>query len=244
MNQQHTIAILGFNHHDITMEVLHRVIKRNPGCKILFFDNGSTPPFKELLPKSVEYIRKEQNIYVNPAWNEIFDKVETKYLTLLNNDCLPIRRNYFDHAIQDMEENNLSITSCKTIDISSLSKWRILFYRLVDKALSPLDLNPVETARRQGWLMTINLDHYQQCTHKIPGDLKVWYGDDWIAYQLFKNGFKGATYRNALAIHVQSTSSGSRHIKDIIAKDAKAVVKYDIDYKVSVLANKRLKWFR
>jgi len=240
----HTIAILGFNHHQITLDVLYRVIKRNPKCKILFFDNGSNPPFKDMLPKSVEYIRKEQNIYVNPAWNEILDHVQTKYLTLLNNDCLPLRHHYFEDAIADMEEHNLSITSCKTIDINALTRTRIWLYSQLDKLLSRFNLNPVETARRQGWLMTINVEHYRQCEYKIPQDLLVWYGDDWIAYQLHKNGFKGATYRNTLAIHVQSTSSGSQHIKDIIAQDSDAVKKYEIDYNASILANKRLKWFR
>lgn len=240
----HTIAILGFNHHKITLDVLKRVIKLNPECKILFFDNGSIPSFKEMLPPQVEYIREEQNIYVNPAWNKIVEHVDTKYLTLLNNDCLPLREHYFEHVIKDMESNNLSITSCKTLDIKALTQWRISLYGMFDKLLSKFDLNPVETARRQGWLMTINLDHYQKCNYHIPDDLKVWFGDDWIAYELHKNGFKGATYRNALAIHVLSTSSGSQHIKNIIKNDEEAVKKYHIDYTASVLANKRLRWFR
>jgi GT2 family glycosyltransferase len=240
----HTIAVLGFNHHDITMKVLNRVTEQNPNCKVLFFDNGSKPPFKDLLDPSIKYVRKPENVYVNPAWNEIFDLCDTKYVTLLNNDCLPLRDSYFDHVIQDMELNNLSATSCKTIDIKALTKAHILFFSLWDKLLSRFNLNPVIKAKRQGWLMTLNLNHYKQCDYKIPDDLKVWYGDDWIAYQLFKNGFKGATYRNALAIHVQSTSSGSDHIKAVIKKDGVTVQKYDIDFDSSIIANKRLKWFR
>lgn len=240
----HTIAVLGYNHHDITMQVLNRVMAKNPNCKVLFFDNGSIPPFKDLLPNHVEYIRKPENVYVNPAWNEIFELCDTKYVTLLNNDCLPLRDSYFDDVIQDMEANNLSMTSCKTIDINALSKARIFFYGLWDKLLSKFEMNPVEKAKRQGWLMTLNLNHYKQCNYQIPNDLKVWFGDDWIAYQLFKNNFKIATYRNTLAIHVQSTSSGSDHIKAVIKKDYEAVAKYDIDFDSSIIANKRLKWFR
>ena len=105
-------------------------------------------------------------------------------------------------------------------------------------------MNPVEKAKRQGWLMTLNLDNYKQCNYKIPNELKVWYGDDWIADQLFKNGYKGVVYKNALAIHVQSTSSGSQHIKDVIARDSETVKKYNIDFDNSIHANKRLKWFR
>lgn len=241
---KHTIAILGFNHHDITMKVLDRVMAKNPNCKVLFFDNGSQPPFKDMLSPSVEYIRKPENVYVNPAWNEIFDLCDTKYVTLLNNDCLPLRDSYFDDVIQDMEANDISMTSCKTVDIKALTKARIFFYGLWDKLLSQFDMNPIEKAKRQGWLMTLNLDNYKQCDYKIPNELKVWYGDDWIADQLLKNGYKGVVYKNALAIHVQSTSSGSQHIKDIIAKDSETVKKYSIDFDNSIHANKRLKWFR
>ena len=37
--------------------------------------------------EKIVMLRQEENIYVNPAWNDIFDLIQTKYLTLLNNDC-------------------------------------------------------------------------------------------------------------------------------------------------------------
>jgi GT2 family glycosyltransferase len=240
----HTVVILGFNHHEITLEVLERVVDKNPSCEVLFFDNGSTPPFKDLLGPSIEYVRKSENVYVNPAWNEIFDACRTKYVTLLNNDCLPLRANYFDSVIKNMEHNNLSMTSCKTLDIKAVTRPRICFFWIWDKWLSLFNLKPVMEARRQGWLMTINLQHYKQCDYKIPQDLKVWYGDDWIADQLYKHGYKIATYRNALAIHVTGTSSGSEKIKAVIARDGDIVKKYQIDFENVVHTKKRLKWYR
>ena len=92
--------------------------------------------------------------------------------------------------------------------------------------------------------MTINLQHYKQCNYKIPQDLKVWYGDDWIADQLYKHGYKIATYRNALAIHVIGTSSGSEKIKAVIARDGDIVKKYQIDFENVVHTKKRLKWYK
>ena len=88
MNKNHTIAILGFNNHKITLSALKQI--RKTGCKdhILFFDNGSLPSFEKLISDSnFTYYRIEKNIYVNPAWNKIFNLVNSKYLTLLNNDC-------------------------------------------------------------------------------------------------------------------------------------------------------------
>ncbi len=118
--KSHTIAILAFNAHDITMDVLKRTYKNNPDSKILLFDNGSHPSFQKLITNlDIEYYREEKNIYVNPAWNKIFDLVNTSYLTILNNDCFVISDGYFPSAINYMEENNILLSSCKTISFKS-----------------------------------------------------------------------------------------------------------------------------
>ena len=79
-SNNHTIAILAYNNHDLTINNIEKLIK-NGDNNILLFDNGSNPSFKGMIKDSnFEYHRKEKNIYVNPAWNEIFDLVETKYL--------------------------------------------------------------------------------------------------------------------------------------------------------------------
>ena len=62
--KSHTIAILAFNAHDITMDVLKRTYKNNPDSKILLFDNGSHPSFQKLITNlDIEYYREEKNIY-------------------------------------------------------------------------------------------------------------------------------------------------------------------------------------
>ena len=83
------------------MDVLKRTYKNNPDSKILLFDNGSHPSFQKLITNlDIEYYREEENIYVNPAWNKIFDLVNTSYLTILNNDCFVISDGYFPSAIK------------------------------------------------------------------------------------------------------------------------------------------------
>ena len=68
-------------------------------------------------------------------------------------------------------------------------------------------------ARRQGWLMTLNLDVYKSLDYLIPDYLKIWYGDDWIFSQIMCNNLNYAIYTNRYALHIKgSTSSKLGHI--------------------------------
>ena len=49
MKIDHTIAILGFNNHEITLSALKQIRKSGCNDHILFFDNGSNPSFKKLI---------------------------------------------------------------------------------------------------------------------------------------------------------------------------------------------------
>ena len=230
MNKNHTIAILGFNNHKITLSALKQI--RKTGCKdhILFFDNGSLPSFEKLINDSnFTYYRTENNIYVNPAWNKIFDLVNTRYLTLLNNDCFIESQNYFGEIIPDMEKNNITLSSCKTKNIPFYNIivqyiFKMKYYRFKNSTLSFSS-----ESRRQGWLMTLNLDKYKKLDYKIPEYLKVWYGDDWIWSQILLNDLNSVIYTNRYALHVKSASSSA--VPDIIKSDINNIEEYGDWYK-------------
>ena len=95
MNSSHTIAILAYNNHELTTKNLNHLISLGYGKDILLFDNGSNPSFEKISTGlNIRYHRQEQNIFVNPAWNKLFDQKNCKYLTLLNNDCFVLSQNY------------------------------------------------------------------------------------------------------------------------------------------------------
>ena len=228
-NLSHTIAILGFNNHKITLSVLNYLRKSGCNDHILFYDNGSWPSFENLITDSnITYHRNEKNIYVNPAWNEIFDLVETKYLTLLNNDCLIQSSDYFTDILYHMEQNEIAISSCKTKNIKSYNLFNKIYYRIKYK-FSSKPLKYSKTARRQGWLMTINLEIYKTLDYKIPSYLKVWYGDDWIWSQIILNNLNYSLYKNRYALHVKSSSTSN--VSNIIQDDIENIEKHGDWYK-------------
>ena len=223
---QHTIAILAFNNHQITINNIEMLI--NDGNKnILLFDNGSEPSFKDFAKQNkLIYHRESKNIFVNSGWNKIFEMVNTKYLTLLNNDCFILSNNYFEEILKHMEKNQIILSSCKTINKKKISFKSIAFYKKYYNFFKSNRLNWREKVRRQGWLMTINLQKYKRVDYKIPENLKIWYGDDWIWSQMVKNKLKYLIYKNRYAIHFRNQTLQNREIQKILEQDKKIFEKY------------------
>ena len=239
-NTKHTIAILAYNNHKLTRKNLNHLIYLGYKNNILLFDNGSNPSYKNISKElKIRYHREEKNIFVNPAWNFIFEKEHCDYLTLLNNDCFILSENYFLEILYHMKKNCIGISSCKTKNVSSLKKQLNTcnyFYFHNEKA----DLQHVVNARRQGWLMTIDMNIYKTLNYLIPNYLKIWYGDDWIWGQFLLNNYKTTVYKNRYAIHLKSSSLSSKKIQCIIEEDNNNLNKFgNWHTEISPLLHKR-----
>ena len=215
------------------------------GKNILLFDNGSEPSFENISNTlGIRYQREEKNCYVNPAWNKIFNQEKCEFLTLLNNDCFILSKQYFDKILPHMHINSIGISSCKTKNINQLKNVNFYTsdYFYFSDELEPLTFN--DRARRQGWLMTIDLNKYKTLNYKIPEYLKLWYGDDWIWSQFIKNDVKTAVYKNRYAIHIKSSSISSRVMQDIVKADIDNLDKYgDWHREMSPFLHKRTRLF-
>jgi len=222
----HTIALLAYNNHDLTLKNVEHLITLGYRKNILLFDNGSDPSFETNAQQfAIRYQRETKNIFVNPAWNIIINQETCNYLTLLNNDCFILSPNYFQDVLNNMNQNNIGITSCKTKNIAkfprSLKTDKFFFY---NKEKSKL--NFISKARRQGWLMTLDLYKFKQMDYYIPDYLKLWYGDDWIWSQFINKGTQYGVYNNRYAIHLKSSSVLSEKMQLIIESDNNNLEKF------------------
>ena len=101
-NLSHTIGILAYNNHDLTIKNVEHLISLGYRGNILLLDNGSVPTYEKSIQKyKIRYLRETKNIYVNPAWNKIFQMENCNYLTLLNNDCFILSKSYFENILED-----------------------------------------------------------------------------------------------------------------------------------------------
>jgi hypothetical protein len=242
---RHTIVILAYDNHELTLNNLTHLISLGYGKNILLFDNGSSPSFEKISNKlNIRYHRQEQNLFVNPAWNKIFDQENCKYLTLLNNDCFILTKNYFEDVIEHMEKYKIGISSCKNKNILKLKKdaLQTTNYFIFNKEAKPLKCN--FHARRQGWLMTLNLEIYKTLDYKIPNYLKLWYGDDWIWSQFALNNLKMGVYSNRYSIHIRSSSISSTQMQKIVEDDISNLETYGKWYhNISPIIHKRTRIF-
>ena len=245
MKFNHTIAILAYNNHKLTNQNIEHLCSLGYAENILLFDNGSDPSFEDISNKfRIRYHRERINIYVNPAWNNIFTMEDCHYLTLLNNDCFILTPSYFEDILPHMEKNKFGISSCKTRNIS---KFKSSAFKTKDYFYFPNEIKTLifnNHARRQGWLMTMNLKIYKTLDYQIPDYLKLWYGDDWIWSQFIKNNIKTAVYKNRYAIHIKSSSISSRSMQDIVKADNDNLDKYgDWHREISPFLHKRTRLF-
>ncbi len=230
MNYSHTIAILAYNNHELTHKNLKHLVEMGYGDQILLFDNGSNPTYKEISNQlSIHYHREEKNCFVNPAWNKIFKEVKSDYLTLLNNDCFILSPNYFEEILPHMHKNNIGISSCKTKNIAQFKNDDFKSRDYFSEENQPLRY--YKNARRQGWLMTLNLRNYRTLEYQIPDYIKLWYGDDWIWGQFIRNHINTAVYKNRYAIHIKNSTLSSEIFFNIIKNDINNLEKYGDWYK-------------
>jgi len=225
--KNHTIAILAYNNHDLTIMNIKNLINHGYRKNILLFDNGSKPLYKNICKDfNIKYVKEEKNIYVNPAWNKIFDIVNDKYLTLLNNDCFILSDKYFEEIINHMRNNKFIISSCKTYNRKSVTENKLKLLQQYYNFIQSKKIKYSSKARRQGWIMTLDLDVYKTLNYKIPDYIKIWFGDDWIWSQIVKNNLNYAIYKNRYAIHIKSSTTSNDKMKQIINKDIQMLDKY------------------
>jgi len=156
---------------------------------------------------------------VNPAWNKIIEIESCDYMTLLNNDCFVLSKNYYRDVIRHMADNEIGISSCKTKNVHRLKDGALSLSRYFPLRIPGRSLQPHYKARRQGWLMTLDCRMFRELDYIIPEYLKIWYGDDWIWGQFIRAGIKTAVYKNRYAVHVKSSTTSSAWVRDLIKTD-------------------------
>ncbi len=203
---------------DHTREAIESSIHEQ--SEVLVIDNGSDDGVKAVIngfADSIEVIKNETNIYVNPAWNQIleyfFKNDEYTHVVLFNSDAVlppnwPLEFDkfyrYFDWAIPVPREVLDKRFAWQEQDVS-----RMPSCREIEKGIRGICIVLTKEQARK--------------IYPIPEGIKVWFGDNWIYDILRVLGHNTMLFENVMVYHALSQNVS-------IVPDAIAQIEKDKEY--------------
>ena len=175
--------------------------------EVIIIDNDwANKPDIEFGPK-VKYLKQDENIFVNPAWNLGVSLAANDRVCLLNDDVTFNVRSLFSQM-------SMCFDRFKRVGVNARS------YHLEDNDY--FELGIVEEAQtRFGWGCCIFVS--KENWVDIPSGLKIWYGDNWI----IRNN-KAYSFIFPIATDMSTTArSGVSTITETIRKDQKCWKTYE-----------------
>lgn len=209
-------CLSGYGH---TKEAIDSVLSQS-NVDLLLIDNGADEDVKNLFllysqDTRVTIIHNANNIYVNPAWNQIvkyfLDNIGYDYLVIMNSDLL-------------MNKNWARVLFNRFITCSNESYLPVV---IDDKTLVHKDVNVVSSVCQEinggapGVFITLTKTQ-ARLIFPITEDCLVWYGDNWVYDILRGCGHKIIIIDNLIAHHgLSQTVSRVAGIDELIGADHK-----------------------
>jgi len=201
-----TVVVPVFNNLKITDDFFSTILENTIiPTEIILIDNGSIDKYYKLVRKykhlNINYIRNETNKGVNSAWNYGIKNSKTPFISILNNDLL-LNKYFFQKILESMDDLTVGIVSPSIIKSKSGVK---------KSSDSPVVLKIQK--RLRGCAFTIR----KEVTDKmvpIPEELKTYCGDDYLALNTFRLGYKNAIMTNNFVFHY-----GGRTVHEVYGTD-------------------------
>lgn len=199
-----------------TQEAIESVV-HHPDTELLIIDNGAEMPVKEVISyyaslPNVFILRNPENLFVNPAWNQILNRFlesDSDYLMIMNSDLILHKdwKEVLDRflGLEKWSDTNLIVAPVITSDKNVLNTNIYIPGSIEDwnSMLQPISEGP------PGVLIILNKEH-AQLVYPIPETLKVWFGDTFIFNKLRSLMYKTVVLNNLLTYH-----SGSQNISRV-----------------------------
>lgn len=190
-------------------------VLQNESVHLILIDNGADAKVKEVIKKydkrtDVFVLKNVENIYVNPAWNQIMQFFikwqEYTHLCIMNSDLI------IDNGLKDVLEKFYE-SNAKDIPVPVISNDLNIFNQTKTEGLQEVHEGT------PGVFIALNREQVQNI-YPIPEQLKVWFGDNWIYDGLRKQGVKTLIVNNLLTYHSGSQNvSRVKGISEIIEQD-------------------------
>lgn len=174
----------------------------------------------EDISNKVMVITPKKNLYVNPSWNLGVKKAQYSKIGLLNDDI----------AISDDFCSQISNLIKPEMGILGMNQ---NFVKQIDKIPNnpkSTDLS-IEPTNFRGFAYGIAMFFHKSSYSKIPDEMKITYGDDWIFQKNKEAKKQNYIISNQEIYHLGSISSGLKTFNPICKNDAKIYKKLTMTFK-------------
>lgn len=158
---------------------------------LIIVDNNSTPEIKKIISDKNKIVNP-QNVFVNPAWNQIM-----KYFLSTDNDILIILNS-------DMVVRDGALDVIRSVNIDE--ELSIVLPKQVKDFSNPVSYNIETIPGGYPGIMIILTRKMCELVYPIPHEIKLWFGDDWIFKNLINSGYSLRIYSSIECIHGGSRS--------------------------------------
>lgn len=165
--------------------------------------------------EKLRLIMPKENLFVNPSWNLAVEEAKEEYIAILNDD-ITIPDDFCKDVIENMNEN-MGIVGFHRDFVENIPQV------MPQPLKSQLTL---EKTNGRCEFFGVAMFFPRTAYIKIPDDIKIFFGDDWIFCQCKKNHRQNYLISNQKIYHYGSLSSNDKKLNLYSENDGKLYRKY------------------
>lgn len=157
---------------EFTDHLVNVLVEDKSVGEIIIIDNAPADFFYD--NEKVVILRQEENIYVNPSWNLGIEESSYDKFIIFNDDII-IPYNFvsqLEHLLTE-DQGLVGIDARGVIQVDSFSSENITF---LDREIA------LKSIVNRNWGFGIAFGGHHKSYHKIPENIRIWYGDDYLVY--------------------------------------------------------------
>ena len=190
---------------EFTDHLVNVLIEDKSVGEIIIIDNA--PGDFSYDNEKVVMLRQEENLYVNPSWNLGVEESDYDKFIILNDDII-IPYNFVSQleSMLTADKGVIGIDERGVIKIPNFDSKNITF---LDRKI---DLKPL---KKRSWGFGITLAGHRKSYYKIPENIRIWYGDDYLVQMNNKKGRVNYVIDDVPIFTKMSTTSDLEEFEDI-----------------------------
>ena len=188
-----------------TDHLVNVLVEDESVVEIIIIDNAPADFFYD--NEKVVMLRQEENIYVNPSWNLGVEESDYDKFIILNDDII-IPYNFVSQLEKWLTEDRgiIGIDKPSVIKVADCSNENITF---LDREIA------LKSIVMRDWGFGIVMAGHKKSYHKIPENIRIWYGDDYLVQMNNEQGKVNYVIDDVPIFTRMSTTSDAEEFNEI-----------------------------